>query len=74
MIYEYYCAGCDFGWEEWRTVKERNDPAPCPECGKDGVRYISAASFTIKGYSEANGYSEYVGDKMHKSQHGKRGK
>lgn len=72
MLYDYECPQCHGIWELSRTVDERDDPYECSMCQVECSRLVSKASFTIHGYSEKNGYSEYVGDHFPKTMHGKR--
>ena len=52
-LYEYYCNDCDGVFEALRPMREAAEPAPCPECDRDGRRIMptSFAAFTFRdGY------------------------
>lgn len=40
--YDYDCAGCG-GFEAFRSLALRNDPAVCPDCGKASPRVFVSA-------------------------------
>ena len=40
--YDYACADCG-GFDAYRQVAARNDPAVCPDCGTDSPRVFSTA-------------------------------
>ena len=44
-VYEYTCESCGRGFESVRSLSRKDDPAPCPECGSQGRRQISAFAF-----------------------------
>ncbi len=45
-LYNYLCGACgDF--EAWRGMKDFAKPAPCPECGADPPRAVSAPRLSI---------------------------
>lgn len=44
-VYEYACESCGHGYESVRPLSRRDDPAPCPECGSQGRRQLSAFAF-----------------------------
>jgi putative FmdB family regulatory protein len=46
-IYEYQCASCAHAFE--KMVKLGGDNPPCPECGKEVRKRVSAAAFVLKG-------------------------
>lgn len=46
-IYEYQCESC--GYEFEKMMKVRADPPPCPECGGEVKKQVSAAGFILKG-------------------------
>ncbi|MEO3690442.1 FmdB family zinc ribbon protein [Roseateles paludis] len=44
--YDYDCPSCG-GFEAFRTLANRNDPASCPDCGSDAPRvFVSAPRLT----------------------------
>ena len=58
-VYDFTCLDCgDF--RELRTISERNDPAPCPNCKKVAQRMILAPSLAIMepGLRKAHGVNE----------------
>ena len=40
-FYEFKCSHCGTGWDLFRPMKERDDPARCPDCAKPGRRVFS---------------------------------
>jgi len=46
-IYEYACKEC--GHEFERLVKMSAQPPPCPECGAEVRKKVSASGFILKG-------------------------
>ncbi len=48
-IYEYQCPQCQTVFEEWLSVSEATDKAPCPECQTASSRIISNTAFVLKG-------------------------
>ncbi|HEV7913589.1 MAG TPA: zinc ribbon domain-containing protein [Albitalea sp.] len=40
--YDYACAGCG-GFDAFRSLHERNDPARCPACGASAPRVFASA-------------------------------
>jgi putative FmdB family regulatory protein len=40
--YDYACAGCG-GFDAFRSVAMRDEPAPCPGCGADSPRVFASA-------------------------------
>jgi putative FmdB family regulatory protein len=44
-VYEYTCEGCGHTYESIRPLSRRDDPPPCPECGSNGQRQLSAFAF-----------------------------
>lgn len=53
-MYEYECI-CGYKGEKIATIKTTS--IPCPKCKNTAKKIMSASNFTIKGFSEANGYS-----------------
>ncbi|MBI4234462.1 MAG: zinc ribbon domain-containing protein [Chloroflexi bacterium] len=49
-IYEYQCPQCGRQFELRRSYQEIDTPAPCPQCGGQGKRLLSAAATKIGGY------------------------
>lgn len=54
-IYEFSCKKCGYKGEKIASMKTTS--IPCPDCNKEAKKIMSASNFTIKGFSEANGYS-----------------
>ena len=48
-IYEFVCEECKILKEERRLMKDRNDPCPCPKCGKNMDRLIGNPGLVFKG-------------------------
>lgn len=44
-VYEYYCDRCGKIYESLRPVSRRDEPVPCPKCGRPGERQLSAFAF-----------------------------
>lgn len=40
--YDYACAACG-GFDAFRTLAQRNDPATCPDCGASSPRVFASA-------------------------------
>ena len=40
-IYEYVCSRCRHEFELMRAIEQRDEPAPCPQCGGQGGRLPS---------------------------------
>ncbi len=59
-LYEYYCGRCDGIFEALRPMRQSSDPAPCPECERDGGR-IMPTSFNAFTFRE--GYPRRLPDK-----------
>jgi putative FmdB family regulatory protein len=59
-VYEYLCRHCEGIFEALRSMREASDPAPCPECDRDGERIMptSFAAFTFR-----EGYPRRLPDK-----------
>ena len=49
-IYEYYCSSCQHRYKAMRPMPRRDDPAPCPKCGKLGQRQLSLFGFKYEGH------------------------
>lgn len=45
-FYDFECERCGV-FSELRTIAERNQPAPCPECDEEADRIISAVNLAI---------------------------
>jgi len=59
-IYEYKCKdeACAEITEKMRSVKDRDDPLPCPKCNSDTKKIVSKGSFQLEGGGWASdGYS-----------------
>ncbi len=48
-IYEYQCPQCQAIFEEWLSISEATDKAPCPQCKNEASRIISNTAFVLKG-------------------------
>ncbi len=48
-IYEYQCPACHTVFEEWLSVSEATETAPCPQCKTEAVHIISNTAFVLKG-------------------------
>ncbi|MBT3219873.1 MAG: zinc ribbon domain-containing protein [Proteobacteria bacterium] len=46
-IYEYKCTSCGLKFD--KLVKMGMAPPPCPECGNEVQKLVSAAAFVLKG-------------------------
>ncbi|MBI2910705.1 MAG: zinc ribbon domain-containing protein [Chloroflexi bacterium] len=53
-IYEYCCAACKKEFELMRPLSQMGDPAPCPSCGAEGQRLISAFASKVDYYIKAS--------------------
>lgn len=55
-LFAYRCPTCGHEAEylEWKASASYE--RPCPACGVAMQRVLTAANFTIKGFSYANGY------------------
>lgn len=42
-VYEYHCTGCDYVFEEMRSIAEFRDPMACPVCSELANRVIYSA-------------------------------
>lgn len=45
--YDFYCETCDTVVEQWLHLKE--EPQPCPTCGKPMTKLLSAPPVHFKG-------------------------
>ena len=56
-LYQYHCQRCDEVFEALRPVRESDQPAPCPACGRNAERIMptSFAPMSFKG-----GYAQRV--------------
>ena len=53
-MYEYKCVECGDVFAEFRDMKDRNEPATCPQCGSCAMRTLSIPAILIKStYSES---------------------
>ena len=57
--YEYQCPHCRAITTEIKKSDKRNEAPKCGYCSKGATtkRVMSAGSFKVNGFSEANGYS-----------------
>ena len=49
-IYAYYCSECPKEFELMRPISKAGDPAPCPTCGAEGQKLMSAAASKVDYY------------------------
>jgi len=59
-LYEYYCGDCDGIYEALRPMRESSEPAPCPECTRDGERIMPTS---INAFTFRDGYPRRLPDK-----------
>ena len=59
-LYEYYCEPCDGVFEAIRTMRESSEPAPCPECNREGMRIMPT---TFMAFTMRDGYPRRIPDK-----------
>ncbi len=52
-IYEYYCASCKKEFELMRPMTRHDSSGPCPSCGVDAQKLVSAAASKIDYYLKA---------------------
>ena len=48
-LYDFSCPHCGHRFEEFKRLAERDEPEPCPSCGKPARRGISAAAVMTGG-------------------------
>ena len=48
-FYEYRCVACGQVFEKMKSVQQREEPEPCPDCGAESIRKISAPGLMFKG-------------------------
>lgn len=57
-VYEYQCDQCEIVFEELfissAKAKEYFNEHPCPECGENARRVVSATNFQFKGVAEGD--------------------
>lgn len=56
-VFEYICERCGKS-KEIITIKSDTSKVICYNCDTEMKRVMSVANFTVKGYSEKNGYSK----------------
>jgi putative FmdB family regulatory protein len=56
-LYEYYCETCDKVFEALRSVRQSEEPAPCPSCGVDADRIMPT---TFASMSRKEGWRQRV--------------
>lgn len=56
-LYEYYCARCDRVFEALRSLRDSDEPVPCPDCGSDAGRIMPT---TFASMSLRQGYAQRV--------------
>jgi putative FmdB family regulatory protein len=49
-IYEYYCPQCQTEFELMRPVSQVGKLAPCPSCGREGRKLVSACASKVGFY------------------------
>ncbi len=47
--YDYKCEPCDKQEMIFRYLADYDKPVPCPDCGKEMIRLISAGGFVLNG-------------------------
>ena len=52
-IYEYRCPKCEIDFELMRPMSEMSKPAPCPQCGTEAERLVSACASKVGIYVRA---------------------
>src|SRR5262245_31503790 len=59
-LYEYYCGSCDGVFEQLRSIRESDEPYPCPDCNKESARIMptSFMAFTMR-----DGYPRRIPDR-----------
>ena len=57
MLYEFECKKCSEQFEVIRKLEENSDTAECPKCKGKAKKILSKFGFSIKGFSQLNGYS-----------------
>ncbi len=50
-LYEYYCRKCDKVFETLRSLRQSEQPAPCPACGREAQR-IMPTSFAPMSFKQ----------------------
>ena len=56
-LYEYYCESCDNVFEALRSIRDSEQPLPCPACGHEADR-IMPTTFAPKSFIQ--GYAQRV--------------
>lgn len=56
-LYEYYCERCDRVFEALRFIRDSDEPAPCPECGREADRIMPT---TFASMSHRGGWAQRV--------------
>ena len=59
-VYEYLCEECDGIFEAVRTVREADEPQPCPVCDTEGKRVMPS---TFTAFIMRGGYPRRIPDK-----------
>ncbi|OAI39906.1 hypothetical protein AYO38_06695 [bacterium SCGC AG-212-C10] len=71
-VYEYFCEPCNGIFEELRSMRDFEEPVPCPQCYKDAPRIMptSFSAFTFRdGYPRRipdDGKFYHLGQKVNK--------
>ncbi|TGQ49811.1 zinc ribbon domain-containing protein, partial [Mesorhizobium sp. M4B.F.Ca.ET.211.01.1.1] len=52
-VYDYTCAECGH-FETVRRIAERDEPAPCPQCGNEAARVVIGAPSLGGGTAQAS--------------------
>jgi putative FmdB family regulatory protein len=53
-IYEYLCPPCETAFDEIRSIADRDEPIPCPECSRP-TNLRTPPSFFVRGCSGSGG-------------------
>lgn len=56
-LYEYHCKKCDSVFEALRSVRDSQEPAPCPLCGREAARIMPT---TFASMSRSDGWKQRV--------------
>ncbi len=59
-VYEYLCTPCDGIFEVVRSMREADEPAPCPVCDTEGQRVMPS---TFTAFVMRGGYPRRIPDK-----------
>ena len=59
-LYDYHCAACDAGFEDFRPADETEHPA-CPTCGKPSRRCPSATHYKTNPFPYKDALKKHSG-------------